>query len=340
LAWEGNIVGKWLCRLFTVIALPALAVMAPHIVRPAEAQTVLKMGHCCPNETSGTGQGLVKWSELVAQRTDGRVKIEVFPSLQLGSEPQMLEGMRLGTVDGGVLTDANFQALVPDFGAINLPFAFANYDEAHHFLDGAKPILLKKLEKTGVVGFAFADVGFRSIGNNRGPIKTLADLKGLKIRIVPSPMLTDTMNALGARGIPMGGDQIATAMMQGIIDGVELGHIYFVSIKTPEYTKYFSATREVFSSAVFAMSKSSFDSLSPTDQKIVADAAQEAASFASDYTAREEAKVPQILTTEGMKVNDVDPSFTEDARKAVDSVWAKYTQKLDPQLVALLKPRS
>lgn len=306
-------------------------------VRSADAPVVLKMGHCCPNETSGTGQGLMKWSALVSERTGGRIKIEVFPSTQLGSEPQMLEGMRLGTVDGGVITDANFQAIAPDFAAINLPFAFKDYDEAHRFLQGAQPILFKELSSTGVIGLAFADVGFRSIGNNRGPIKTLADLKGLKIRIVPSPMLTDTMNALGARGIPMGGDQIPTSMMQGIIDGLELGHIYFVSIKTSDYTKYFSATREVYSSAVFAISKSAFDKLSAADQAIVMQAATEAARFASDFTLREEAKVPAELTAEHMQVNDVDPSFTKDARGAVQGVWNKYSEKLNPQLMSLIQ---
>jgi TRAP-type transport system periplasmic protein len=302
----------------------------------AEPSTVLKMGHCCPNENSGTGQGLLKWAELVAERTNGRVKIEVFPSLQLGSEPQMLEGMRIGTVDGGVLTDGNFQAVVPDFAAINLPFAFENYDEAHLFLERAQPILFAKLEPTGIVGLAFGDVGFRSIGNNRGPIKTLADLKGLKIRIVPSPILTDTINALGARGVPMGGDQIPTAMMQGIIDGVELGHIYFVSIKTSDYTKYFSATRELYSSALFAISKSSFERLSPDDRAIVAEAAKEAAKTTSKFTAEQEAKVPEILAQQGMKVNDVDPTFEIDARKAVEVVWTKYVKKFDPAIAALL----
>jgi TRAP-type transport system periplasmic protein len=304
---------------------------------PSLAQTVLRMGHCCPNETSGTGQGLMKWAELTKERTEGRVQIEVFPSLQLGSEPQMVEGMRLGTVDGGVLTDGNFQAVAPDFGVLNLPFAFASYKDVEAFIDQAKPILLKKLDGTGIVAFDFAHVGFRSIGNNRGPIRKLEDLEGLKIRVVPSPILTDTLNALGARGIPMGGDEIPTAMMQGIIDGIELGHIYFMAIKAYDYTKYFSATRELYSSAVFAMSQSSYDALSEEDRKIVADAASEAAKFASDFTIDLESKIPEQLAQNGMQVNDVDDTFTTEARKAVEPVWEKYGGKFDPALFSLIK---
>lgn len=325
-------------RILTVLAASAAAWLLLAVITsaPASAQTVLKMGHCCPNATSGTGQGLLKWSELVKERTKGRVEIQVYPSLQLGSEPQMIEGMRLGTVDGGVLTDGNFQAIAPDFAVLNLPFAFANYGEVDAFVARAKPILLKKLEGSGVVAFDLAHVGFRSIGNNRGPIRKLEDLKGLKIRVVPSPILTDTLNALGARGIPMGGDEIPTAMMQKIIDGLELGHIYFMAIKAYDYTKYFSATRELYSSAVFAMSQSKFNSLSPADQKIVAEAASEAALFASKFTLDLESKIPQQLVQNGMQVNDVDPSFPAAARAAVKPVWDKYTAKIDPSLISIL----
>lgn len=321
-----------------LVALVAVWLSLAAVSTSTSAQTVLKMGHCCPNATSGTGQGLMKWAELVKQRTNGRVEIQVYPSLQLGSEPQMIEGMRLGTVDGGVLTDGNFQAIAPDFAVLNLPFAFANYGEVDAFLAKAKPILLKKLDGSGVVAFDFAHVGFRSIGNNRGPIRKLDDLKGLKIRVVPSPILADTLNALGARGVPMGGDEIPTAMMQKIIDGLELGHIYFMAIKAYDYTKYFSATRELYSSAVFAMSQTKFNSLSPADQKIVAEAAVEAALFASRFTLELEGKIPQQLAEKGMQVNEVDASFPPAARAAVKPVWEKYTAKIDPRLISLLAP--
>jgi len=148
----------------------------------------IKIAHVV-NENDGFHIAAEKFKELVEERTNGQVTIEIYPNASLGDERTLLEGMQMGTVDMGVITNGPVANFVEEIAVFELPFLFANAQEAYKVLDG--PIgqeLLKKLEDVNLKGLAYAERGFRNLTNSKRPVHTAADIEGLKIRVMENPV--------------------------------------------------------------------------------------------------------------------------------------------------------
>lgn len=299
-----------------------------------EAQTVLRFGHCCDTDSpfQKTGE---RWSELITKKTNGQVTMKIYPNVQLGSEKDVIEGMRLGTVDATISTDAPLAGVVPSFMVTNLPFAFSNYQEAHKFFAGpAGGMLLKKLEAAGIKGFGFIDIGFRSISNNKRPVTKPDDLKGLKIRVLESPLVMATMNAMGATGVPMAWGETVPALKQGVVDGVSIGNTYYYTLKMWDLVKHVSWTNEIYSSGVLMMSLQRFKSFPENVQKIITESAAEAIPYGWAVTRKLEEGLEDKLKQRGLVVTKVDPNLF---RPRVASVWKEFEPKIGKELVDELR---
>jgi TRAP-type transport system periplasmic protein len=319
------------------LMLVVMAVLVLASMTGAAAQTVLRLGHCCDTDSpfQKTGE---RWGELISKKTNGQVQIKMYPAVQLGSEKDLIEGMRLGTVDAAITTDAPLAGVVPAFMVTNLPFAFSNYEEAHRFFAGpAGGMLQKRLEAAGIKGFGFIDIGFRSISNNKRPVTKPEDLKGLKIRVLESPLVMATMNAMGATGIPMAWGETASALKQGVVDGVSIGNTYYLTLKMWDLVKYVSWTNEIYSSGVLMMSLQRYNSFPENVRKIITESAAEAIPYGWEVTRKLEEGLEDKLKQKGLVVTRIEPALF---RPRVMSVWKEFEPKIGKELVDELRKTS
>jgi len=315
-----------------VVAGFGLAVSALPLV--AEIEPVnLRLAHVV-NEQDGFHAAATKFKELVGERSDGAISVEIFPNATLGDERTLLEGMQIGTVDMGVITNGPVSNFLEDMAVFELPFLFPSAEKAYEVLDG--PIgqeLLDRLSEVNLKGLAYAERGFRNLTNSERPVRSPEDIEGLKIRVMENPVYIDTFRELGADAIPMAWTEALTAMQQGTIDGQEnpVGVVY--SFKLNETQTNMTMTRHSYAPAIFVMGMPVWQKLSPEAQEIVVKAAQDAAEYERALNAEQQSEQLQALRDSGMEiVDDADlTAFSE----AVAPVYEKYGTKFGDYLTRI-----
>jgi tripartite ATP-independent transporter DctP family solute receptor len=218
--------------------------------------------------------------QLVSQKTGGRHRIRVFHSRQLGEEKETIEQTRVGAIDLNRTNVAPMGSFVPEANVLALPFLFRSMDHLYRVLDG--PVgqdVLASFEDHGFVGLAFYDSGARSIYNSVRPVRTLADIKGMRIRVQQSDLMVDTIKALGAEAVAMPYGQVLTGLSNRLIDGAENNWPSYVTTSHYTAARHYTMTEHTMSPEVLIMSRKAWDSLSAEDQTIFRAAAQESSRF-------------------------------------------------------------
>jgi tripartite ATP-independent transporter DctP family solute receptor len=300
----------------------------------ALAETVIKIGNVL-NPDHVWNKCLNGFAEDVDKATDGRVAIKIYHSSQLGNEKDLIEGMTLLSVDGGLIGGGSFQTIDPKFGIEALPYAWPTHEAAYRALDGELgDRLLKILAAKGVVGLAWWENGFRHITNNKRPIVTPADLAGLKIRVTPDKIRLDTFKALGASPMPINFGELYTALQQGVVDGQENPFAIIYSSAFYEVQKYLSLSGHIWGSALLCVNGSLWKRLSPEDQESVMKLAAKWRDEERRLTVAQENDFLDKLKEKGMKVNEVDkPAF----KTAVKGIWADYENVFGKDLLGLVE---
>jgi len=276
-----------------------IALAAPAVARDfraADTQT----------EDYPTVQALVFMDQLVNERTAGRHRIRVFHSRQLGEEKETIEQTRVGAIDLNRTNVAPIGSYVPEANVLALPFLFRSMDHLYRVLDGEIGAdLLKSFEAYGFIGLTFYDSGARSIYNSVRPVQSLADLKGLRIRVQQSDLMIATIKALGAEPVAMPYGQVLTGLTTRLIDGAENNWPSYVATNHYTAARYYTATEHTMSPEVLVMSRKAWDSLESEDQKIFRAAAEESGRFmrqqwkAWEERARDQArKAGSVIVTE------------------------------------------
>lgn len=256
--------------------------------------------------------------KLLEDRTQGRIKINVFHSAQLGQEKDTIDQTRFGVIDINRINMAPFNNLIPATNIPSLPFIFRSVDHMRKAMDGQiGDNLLKEFEKHDLIGLALYDSGSRSFYNSRRPINTPADMKGLKIRVQQSDMFVALVSALGANATPMPFGEVYSALQTGVIDGAENNWPSYESTRHFEVAKFYSVTEHSLSPEALVMSKKSFDKLNAADQAIIKAAAKESvAKMRELWDAREKASETKVKSG-GAQINQVDKKPFIDAMKPV-----------------------
>lgn len=265
-----------------------------------------------------------KFKEIVEEKTDGAYQIEIYPDNKLGDEATLLESMAAGELELGIVTSGPFINFSNDMGVLDMPFLFGSNEEAHKVLDGeVGQELLATLENSNLKGLAYAERGFRNLTNSVKPVTTVADMQGLKLRVMENEVYAKTFEALGANASPMAWTETLTALQNGAIEGQENPINVICSYTLWESNqKYATLTRHSYSTAIITMSLEKFNELPEDVQTIFKDAAQEAAVYERNWTAENEAAQLQEMKDNGMEVVE-DPDL--DAFKAaVQSVYDAY----------------
>lgn len=268
----------------------------------AQAKFNLKMGHAV-NTTDGQHAAALKLAELVKARTNGEVEITIFPANQLGNDAAMINGVRGGTIDIVSSGASNYNGIVSNTAAMELPFVFRSAQHAYAVLDG--PVgtgVLNELSPHGMKGLAYWENGWRAFTNNKRPVNKPEDLKGLKIRSTPNPYHIQAFKLLGMNPSPMPIAELYTALETGTFDAQEHPINVTWSSKFYEVQKHLTVSNHVYSPLVVAMNKAKFESLPANHQATIVNAAREAAKFQRELNAGNAAKVVADLKKSGMQV--------------------------------------
>ncbi len=290
----------------------------------------LRLAHVV-NEQDGFHIAAVRFKELVEQRTDGAVSVDIYPNAQLGDERTLLEGMQIGTVDMGVITNGPVANFVEEMAVFELPFLFPDRESAYAVLDG--PIgqeLLDKLADVNLKGLAYAERGFRNLTNSRHAVNHPDDLDGMRLRVMENPVYVDTFRALGANAVPMAWTEALTAMQQGTIDGQENPVNVIHSFNLNETQTHMTLSRHTYAPALFVMGLSVWEQLPAAAQDVLRDAAQEAAEHERRVNAEMEADQLAELREAGMEIVE-DPDL-EAFQDAVAPVYEQYGEQFGDYL--------
>ncbi len=232
------------------------------------------------NEDYPTVQALRYMGRLIAERSGGRHQIRIFHSRQLGEEKETIEQTRAGAIDINRINVALIGNFVPAINVLAMPFLFRSIEHLQKVLDG--PIgneILNSFEPYGFVGLAFYDSGARSIYNSVRPVRSIADIKGLRLRVQQSQLMSDMIRALGAEPIELPYGQVLTGLATKLIDGAENNWPSFVTTDHYKYAGYYTLTEHSMSPEVLVMSRKAWESLSAEDQKIFREAALRSSHF-------------------------------------------------------------
>jgi tripartite ATP-independent transporter DctP family solute receptor len=232
------------------------------------------------NEDYPTVQALYYMGSLIAEKTGGRHQIRVFHSHQLGEEKETIEQTRAGAIDLNRTNVALIGTFVPAMNVLAMPFLFRSIEHQHKVLDG--PIgneILGSFEPYGFVGLAFYDSGARSIYNSVRPARSIDDIKGLRLRVQQSELMSDMIRALGAEPVELPYGQVLTGLATKLIDGAENNWPSFVTTNHYKYAGYYTLTEHTMSPEVLVMSQKAWENLSTEDRKIFREAAVRSSQF-------------------------------------------------------------
>ncbi|NQT60547.1 MAG: TRAP transporter substrate-binding protein [Bacteroidetes bacterium] len=227
-----------------------------------------------------TTQGDYEFARLVEERTDGRIKIEVYPGSQLGEERAVIEQVQFGAIDFTRVSISPLAAFAPDFNALQMPYLYRSPDHMWEVLNSSiGDEFLGSLEPSGFVGLSWFDSGARSFYNSVRPIKTVADLAGLKIRVQESALMVGLVESLGAVATPMPFGEVYSAIQTGVIDGAENNWPSYYSTSHFEVAGYYTLDEHTRVPEITIASKITMDKLSAADQAIIKQAAKDSMAF-------------------------------------------------------------
>ena len=309
-------------RLFIKSTLVALALAACGLAAAQERSFKFALqnpkGH--PLEV-----GAVKFAELVAAKSGGKLKVNVFAGGTLGGDAANVSALQGGTIEFVMLNSGILASQLKDFEIFDFPFMFANAKEADAVVDGPfGQKLHAKLAEKGIIGLAYTELGSRNITNSKRPLNKVEDLAGLKLRVIPNAINVDWVKAVGANPTPLAFPEVYAALEQNAIDGQENPFNVILANKFFEVQKYLTVTNHQYNPQSIIFSKKVWDTLSPADQKVLQDAAGEASKFQRQASRDAAASTLDQLKKAGMQISEFSPAEQAKLREKFKPVIDKH----------------
>jgi tripartite ATP-independent transporter DctP family solute receptor len=312
-----------------ILAAGATALSLPALRRSfAQDKMVLKAADVHPAGYP-TVVAVENMGKKLDQATKGRITVQMYGSMQLGGEKEMIEQAQVGALQMPRVSVGTLGPVVNDLNVLNLPFLFRDTQHMNKVVDG--PIGQELLDavtnspSAKLVGLCWMDAGARSFYDTKHPIKRIEDLKGLKIRVIGNPIFVDMANALGANGVAMGYDQVFSALQTGVIDGAENNPPSFVFDNHYQVAKFYSLTQHLIVPEMLVFSRVAWDKLSKDDQALIRQTAREAQFEARDLWNKTEAEAMSRMKAAGIEIDPIEDK--KPFRDAVKPVWDKYGGK-------------
>ena len=309
---------------------------APLSMASAQSKAVFKASDVQP-----AGYPTVAATESLGKKleaaTNGRLTVQMYPSAQLGGEKETIEQTQIGAIQMLRVSAGALGPIVDDINVVNMPFLFKNMAHAEKMMDG--PIGQELLDKisananANLVALCWMNAGARSIYNTKRPIRTVGDLKGLKIRVIGNPIFIDMMNALGGNGVAMGYDQVFSSLQTGVIDGAENNPPSYVFSNHYTAAKYFSLTEHLIIPEVLLFSKRAWTSLAADDQNLIKKFAREAQLEERELWNKYEQQAMEKAKAAGCEIVEIADKAPFQA--AVKPVWDKYGPKYQDMITRI-----
>ena len=307
------------------VAASLIAVLGLSLSAASQAQTVLKVGWTNTID-SHYGVMATTFNDEIVKRTNGRYKLQYFPSSALGGEREMLEAVQLGTQEMVITSTGPTGNFVPDTRIVDIPFLFRDYDHARKVLDG--PIgdaILAKFPAKGLVAIAWMENGFRHITNSKRAIKAPEDAKGLKIRTMENKVHMEAFKAMGSLPTPMAMQEVFTALQTGTVDGQENPVPVILSNKLYTVQKHFTMTGHVYSPAMLIINPDVWKKVSDADKAAFKEAAKVAVVANRKKVNAMEAEGLDIMRKAGVEV--IEKVDNAAFQKAVASAYATFNKE-------------
>ncbi len=320
---------RWFTLSFAMMSLIAASGMA----NAAPAEFTLRFAAALPPEQSDV-KAMVLFKEAVEKRTNGRVRVDVFHSGQLGGTGQLLDQVKAGTLSMSIASTAFMTAYVPKLGVFSLPYIFGSREDALKVFDG--PVGREMWARTEVAGFknmGCDEIGWRITINNKRPIKEPDDFRGIKIRVQPGKAYLETFKLLGANPVAMDFSELYTALQQHVIDAMEANPATLYSGKFYEVTKYASTTNFNYEVLCRWMNKSAWDKLPSDLQKVVMQESLRSVDWQRAQSAKENADDLNLMTKAGMKRNDLTPQAVADFRHRLAPIYETFANDFGRDLI-------
>ncbi|MBP5988549.1 MAG: TRAP transporter substrate-binding protein [Piscinibacter sp.] len=310
------------CALAALLGASAVAAQATEFrssdIHPDDYPTVLAVRHM---------------SETLARSSGGKHSIKVFAKSALGNEKDTIEQTKLGALAMTRVNVAPMNNICPATMVPTMPFLFRSTEHMRKVLDGAiGEEILKDCEAQGFIGLAFYDSGARSIYSVKKPVKTLADAKGLKVRVQQSDLWVSLLEAMGANATPMPFGEVYTALKTGLVDAAENNYPSYESSRHFEVAKYYNKTEHSMAPEILLFSKKVWDGLSPDEQKQIRAAAKESVGTMRKLWDEREAKSLAVVKAAGAQIVEVDKASFQAAMKPVYDKFLK-----DPKLQDMVR---
>jgi len=325
---------KKLLAVFTVMAV--VAVMAGAAL--AAPEYTIKVAYI-GSDSHPTMRAMKEYFvKPIEEGSQGRIKVELYPNAQLGGDREISEGVQMGTIQMAIPASAPLAGFDKRVQVLELPYLFTTKQAAFEAADG---ILGEKLNSylaaKGMLILGFQENGFRHVTNNRGPVRTPADLKGIKIRTMENPIHLAFFKAVGANPTPMSWGELYTALQQGTVDAQENPYAMIVDGKFYEVQKYVSETGHVFSFEVLIANKKFMDNLPADLNELVVKSAREATLKQREFMDEEEAAFKDEVLKAGMTANSLTPEEKQPFVDAAEKIYPMFEKDFGEEVMEILK---
>jgi len=315
---------KIFCCLFLVVAATTFSATS--------FAAKIKFGHTGPT-FHGQSVAIEAFADYAREKSDGKLDIAIFPMGQLGSERSMASQVQSGSLHIATISTAVLQNFVPETAIIDMPFIFPNRATAYAVLDDetVQQKIFSYLPEKGFIGIGWTENEIRDFSNSIRPVRSPEDIKGLKVRVMNSPVYLDTFNQLGASTVGIPFPEVYSALQTGVIDAQENPLLTTVLMKFLEVTKYVTNTQHSMTECIIIVNPEFWESLSPEHQQILRDAAKLATRVNREHNVKIKQKLPKLGVSiqeyceqNGIEVIDLSDEEREKFRTAMIPVWDKY----------------
>ncbi|AKL94584.1 tripartite ATP-independent periplasmic transporter solute receptor, DctP family [Clostridium aceticum] len=299
---------------------------------------IIKYGLIAPESHSQT-QAAIKFGEYIEKESQGELKLEVYPNALLGGDVQLTEAVALGTIQMALPATSTLVMYSPMFGALDMPFMFSDTEKAFEALEGEVGQLLnKELERVGIKNAGYSFNGVRNITNNVRPITEPDDLRGVKMRVMESPIFIDMFTLLGTNPTPISFGELFTALQQKTVDGQENAASLVYDSRFQEVQSYMSLTKHVYGFCANIINKDFYNGLSDEHKAIIDEGAK---IWLVDWQIAEEdgndANYIQKLIDDGMEINEISEENHKKFADAVAPMYEKYRDQMGDEIFNLLE---
>lgn len=297
---------------------------------PASAEVRLRLGHIGSSQHA-IGLGAKEFADSAERLSNGAIKVTLLPGGQLGGELDNIRQIRLGTLDVSVIGSAPMASVEPTFNLTELPFIWNDADAAAKVLSGSiGNRILGLLESKGMKGLAFGSMGPRGILSTKVAIKSPADMKGMKVRIIESALYVRTMRAFGANPVPMSWPEVYTGLQQGAVDALETNYNGMYDSKLYEVARHLAVSNHIFGATTFVINLAKFKSLSPEHQGIIERAAKAGANRVSEVSMKQNLDAIAEMEKRGVTISRPD---VRAFRALVDPVYDSFAPTVGADLI-------